>query len=361
MKKKHEKLLDIELPSPNKALVQIDPLKQYMVEIRKYKLLAPDEQKNLAIRFKENGDAEAAQLLVVSNLRLVIKIALDFQRVWMQNLLDLIQEGNLGLMQAVVKFDPYRDVKFSYYASFWIKAYILKFIMDNWRLVKIGTTQSQRRLFFNLNKEKQKLINEGFEPEPKLLSQKLGFPDKKVIEMDQRLNSWDVSLNAPLKDDSNTEMINFIPAKSTTPEEQIANKEIKSLLHEKINEFKITTGDQERLAPAVLRETLKTIITLLFPMVPHFCEELWQQAGQHHQLNQALWPQHNAETAREEELTIVVQVNGKVRSKLQVAADIDDQSLQQAALAEEKIAALLNNQKPKKIIVVKKKLVNIVL
>ena len=121
------------------------------------------------------------------------------------------------------------------------------------------------------------------------------------------------------------------------------------------------SGDQEQLAPAVLRETLKTIITLLFPMVPHFCEELWQQAGQHHQLNQALWPQHNAETAREEELTIVVQVNGKVRSKLQVAADIDDQSLQQAALAEEKIAALLNNQKPKKIIVVKKKLVNIVL
>ena len=121
------------------------------------------------------------------------------------------------------------------------------------------------------------------------------------------------------------------------------------------------SGDQEQLAPAVLRETLKTIITLLFPMVPHFCEELWQQAGQHHQLNQTLWPQHNAETAREEELTIVVQVNGKVRSKLQVAADIDDQSLQQAALAEEKIAALLNNQKPKKIIVVKKKLVNIVL
>jgi RNA polymerase sigma-32 factor len=93
---------------------------------------------------------------VTSNLRLVVKIALEFQRIWMQNLLDLIQEGNIGLMQAVKKFNPYKNVKFSYYSSFWIKAYILKFIMDNWRLVKIGTTQGQRKLFFKLKKEKEK-------------------------------------------------------------------------------------------------------------------------------------------------------------------------------------------------------------
>ena len=162
-----------------KALFKIDPMSQYLNEIRKYKLLTPEDQRSLAIRFKENGDREAAQLLVASNLRLVIKIALDFQRVWMQNLLDLIQEGNLGLMMAVMKFDPYRGVKFSYYASFWIKAYILKFIMDNWRLVKIGTTQAQRKLFFNLNKEKKKLVDKGFDPSPKLLSQKLGLSDKQ--------------------------------------------------------------------------------------------------------------------------------------------------------------------------------------
>jgi RNA polymerase sigma factor (sigma-70 family) len=115
-------------------------------------------------------------MLVTSNLRLVVKIALEFQRVWMQNLLDLIQEGNIGLMQAVKKFDPYKNVKFSYYASFWIKAYILKFIMDNWRLVKIGTTQGQRKLFFKLKKEKQKLIDEGSTPNPSCCPSAWGFP-----------------------------------------------------------------------------------------------------------------------------------------------------------------------------------------
>ena len=242
----HQNLVDMEKPSPAKTLVQIDPLKQYLVEIKKYKVLAPDQQKDLAVRFKENEDTEAGHLLVICSLRLVLKIAMDFQRVWMQNLLDLIQEGNLGLMQAAVKFDPHRGVKFSYYASFWIKAYILKFIMDNWRLVKIGTTEAQRKLFFRLNKEKKKLINQGFEPEPKLLSERLGFSDKEVIEMDQRLNSWDVSLDAPLKEDTDTEMSNFIPAKEKSPEEQTAKEEIHALLHEKIDEFRTTITHRER-------------------------------------------------------------------------------------------------------------------
>jgi RNA polymerase sigma-32 factor len=229
-----------------KALFKIDPMSQYLNEIRKYKLLTPEDQRSLAIRFKENGDREAAQLLVASNLRLVIKIALDFQRVWMQNLLDLIQEGNLGLMVAVTKFDPYRGVKFSYYASFWIKAYILKFIMDNWRLVKIGTTQAQRKLFFNLNKEKRKLIDQGFDPSPKLLSQKLGISDKQIIEMDQRLNGWDVSLDAPLKEDAGTEMSNFIPAEKKSQEEEIAQKQVTLLLNNKIDDFRGTISDRER-------------------------------------------------------------------------------------------------------------------
>ena len=136
----------------DKALVKFDPLQRYLTEISSYKLLTREEERELGIRVREHGDKEAAYQLVTSNLRLVVKIALEFQRVWMQNLLDLIQEGNIGLMQAVKKFDPYKNVKFSYYASFWIKAYILKFIMDNWRLVKIGTTQGQRKLFFKLKK-----------------------------------------------------------------------------------------------------------------------------------------------------------------------------------------------------------------
>ncbi len=222
----------------DKSLVKYDPLHRYLAEISKYSLLTREEEIDYAKRVQEHGDEEAAYVLVTANLRLVVKIALEFQRVWMQNLLDLIQEGNIGLMQAVTKFDPYKNVKFSYYASFWIKAYILKFIMDNWRLVKIGTTQGQRKLFFKLKKEKQKLIDEGFDPKPKLLSQRLGVSEREIIDMDQRLDGWDVSLDAPLKEDSDTERVDFLRSESESAEDQMAKKEMESLLHEKIFEFK---------------------------------------------------------------------------------------------------------------------------
>ena len=224
--------------SSDKALVRFDPLQRYLTEISHYKLLSREREKELAIRIWEDGDDAAAYEMITSNLRLVVKIALDFQRIWMQNLLDLIQEGNIGLMQAAKKFDPYKNVKFSYYASFWIKAYILKFIMDNWRLVKIGTTQGQRKLFFKLKKEKQKLIEQGFDPKPKLLSEKLGVSEKEIVEMDQRLDGWDVSLDAPLKDDSDTARIEFLDATNESAEDQVAKKETEMLLRLKIDEFR---------------------------------------------------------------------------------------------------------------------------
>ena len=224
--------------STEKAVVKYDPLQRYLNEISQYQLLTRDEERELGARVQEHGDSEAAYKLVTSNLRLVVKIALEFQRVWMQNLLDLIQEGNIGLMQAVKKFDPYKNVKFSYYASFWIKAYILKFIMDNWRLVKIGTTQGQRKLFFKLKKEKQRLIDEGFDPKPKLLSEKLGVSEREIVDMDQRLNGWDVSLDAPLKDDSDTERIEFLSTDTASIEDNVAKKEMEALLHAKIAEFR---------------------------------------------------------------------------------------------------------------------------
>jgi len=224
--------------SSDKALVKFDPLQRYLMEVSQYKLLTREQERELAIKVRENGDSDAAYIMVTSNLRLVVKIALEFQRVWMQNLLDLIQEGNIGLMQAVKKFDPYKNVKFSYYASFWIKAYILKFIMDNWRLVKIGTTQGQRKLFFKLRKEKQKLIEEGFDPKPKLLSERLGVSEREITDMDQRLDGWDVSLDAPVKDDSDTEKIEFLKTTVESAEDQVAKKEIETLIHNKIEEFK---------------------------------------------------------------------------------------------------------------------------
>jgi RNA polymerase sigma-32 factor len=233
--------------SHDKALTKYDPLQRYLTEISRYRLLTRDEEKEFGIRVQKYGDREAAYALVTSNLRLVVKIALEFQRVWMQNLLDLIQEGNIGLMQAVRKFDPYKNVKFSYYASFWIKAYILKFIMDNWRLVKIGTTQGQRKLFFKLKKEKQKLIDQGFDPKPKLLSERLGVSEKEIVDMDQRLDGWDLSLDAPFKDDSDTERIEFLSTDTESIEDKVAKKEIEALLHNKIAEFrkKMTRREKE--------------------------------------------------------------------------------------------------------------------
>uniref|UniRef100_A0A7C4RQJ8 RNA polymerase sigma factor n=1 Tax=Desulfatirhabdium butyrativorans TaxID=340467 RepID=A0A7C4RQJ8_9BACT len=221
-----------------KSLVRFDPLQRYLAEISSYKLLTREQERELALRVYHENDSAAAYELVTSNLRLVVKIALEFQRIWMQNLLDLIQEGNIGLIHAARKFDPYKNVKFSYYASFWIKAYILKFIMDNWRLVKIGTTQGQRKLFFKLKKEKQLLIEQGFDPKPKLLSEKLGVSEKEVIDMDQRLDGWDVSLDAPLKEDSDSERIDFVSTETESAEDQLARKQIESILHHKLDGFK---------------------------------------------------------------------------------------------------------------------------
>ncbi|MGD8770587.1 MAG: RNA polymerase factor sigma-32 [Desulfobacterales bacterium] len=231
--------------SDDTAIVKFDPLQRYLSEISKHKLLTREQEIELGKRVMEDGDTEAAYILVTANLRLVVKIALEFQRVWMQNLLDLIQEGNIGLMQAVKKFDPYKNVKFSYYASFWIKAYILKFIMDNWRLVKIGTTQGQRKLFFKLKKEKQKLIDQGFDPKTKLLSERLGVSEREIVDMDQRLDGWDVSLDAPLKDDSDTERVELLNTEVESTEDQMAKKEIETLLHTKVAEFKKTMTPRE--------------------------------------------------------------------------------------------------------------------
>jgi RNA polymerase sigma-32 factor len=224
--------------TPTKVSVHADTLQSYLSNIGKYKLLTRDQERELAFRLRKNADRRATHVLVTSNLRLVVKIALDYQRLWMQNLMDLIQEGNIGLIKAVEKFDPDKNVKFSYYASFWIKAYIIKHLMDNFRLVKIGTTQGQRKLFFRLKKEKQKMQDMGFEPKPELISERLGVSKKEVIEMDQRINSRDISLDAPLTDESETARIEFMKTSAEPVEEKISQKEINVILHQGIAKFR---------------------------------------------------------------------------------------------------------------------------
>ena len=228
------------LSAPKKvgASEATDAFQRYLVGISKYKLLTRDEERALFKQFHSSGDKLVAQRLVTANLRLVVKIAMDYSSLWMQNLLDLVQEGNLGLIKAVDKYDLEKGVKFSYYASFWIKAYIIKHLMDNWRLVKIGTTQAQRKLFFKLKSEKQKLENDGFEPSAELISQRLGVPKKDVVEMDQRINGWDVSLDAPLTDDTDTARVEFLKMPTDSMEDNMSQKELQILLRQHIEKLR---------------------------------------------------------------------------------------------------------------------------
>ena len=233
------------LPAEDRALVPYDPLQLYLLEIKHYKLLTREEERELAIRVREKQDQRAAYRLVTSNLRLVVKIAMDFHRYWTKSLLDLIQEGNVGLLQAVRKFDPYRGIKFSYYASFWIKAYMLKFIMENWKLVKIGTTQTQRKLFFNLAKERDKLISQGFDPEPRLLAERLDVKEKEIEEMSQRLTGGDVSLSAPVGEDGREVYGSFLPDQSVAVDEQLSEVENRQLLLKKLKEYRDQLSGKE--------------------------------------------------------------------------------------------------------------------
>ena len=137
---------------------------RYMQDVNSYRLLSAEETEELVLKYQNEGDLQAGKDLVTANLRLVVKIAGDFQKYWTNNFPDLVQEGNIGLIKAINKFEPDRGIKFSYYATFWIRAYILKFIMDNWRLVKLGTTQAQRKLFYKLNKEKKVLEAKALKP-----------------------------------------------------------------------------------------------------------------------------------------------------------------------------------------------------
>lgn len=176
-----------------------DPLTLYVREIGRYKLLTPEEEDTLLKELQETGDIEVAKKLVLANLRLVVKIALEYRSAW-QNVMDLIQEGNIGLMKAVSKYDGTKGAKLSYYASWWIRSYILKFILDNFRMVKIGTTNEQKKLFYNLLREKDRLQAMGINPDTKLLSENLGVSEKAVKVMDKRLSekSGDLSLETKM-------------------------------------------------------------------------------------------------------------------------------------------------------------------
>lgn len=239
------------VPAPSTSRVPAvgvrDSLHLYLREVSRFPMLKPEEEHELAVRVRDHNDADAAFRLVSSHLRLVVRIAMDFQRRWMQNVLDLVQEGNVGLMRAVNKFDPDKGIKFSYYASFWIKAYILKFIMDNWRMVKIGTTQVQRKLFYNLNRERQKLIMQGYDPDAAMLSERLGVTEEQINEMDQRLASTDMSLNVQVGEESGgATRMDFLPALGPGIEDTLASTQIAGIVRSKLKTIMPKLNEKEQ-------------------------------------------------------------------------------------------------------------------
>jgi RNA polymerase sigma-32 factor len=241
-----------ESGAADKALVPFDSLQRYLAEIRRFSLLSREEEHRLAVDYKKYGDVEAAYKLVTANLRLVVMIAREYQKAF-KNLLDLIQEGNMGLMEAVKNFDPYRGVRFPSYAVWWIRAYMIRYIMNDWRMVKIGTTQAQRKLFFNLQKEKEKIEAEGLSPGPKLLAQRLNVKEAEVIEMEQRLASRDLSVDMPMGDDEEATLLHFLPDQKESPEEQFAETQYQQLLREKMEQFAGALKDKELV---IFRERL---------------------------------------------------------------------------------------------------------
>jgi RNA polymerase sigma-32 factor len=239
------------------ALVPADTLQRYLAEIRRIPVLSREEEHALAVRWHEHGDRQAAWRLVTANLRLVVMIAREYQRA-VHNLLDLIQEGNVGLLEAVKNFDPYRGIRFPSYAVWWIRAYVIRYIMNNWRLVKVGTTQAQRKLFFNLQKERERLEREGFVASPKLIAQHLGVKEKDVVEMEQRLAARDLSVNAPIEDGEDATLLDFLPGPAQTAD-AVADEEYHRLVRQKAEEFKRTLKGKdlviyERRLEALMRD-----------------------------------------------------------------------------------------------------------
>ena len=235
-----------------------DPLTVYLKEISRYKLLTLEEEKELTAELLRTGDIEVAKKLVLANLRLVVKIALEYKNAY-KNIMDLIQEGNIGLMKAVSKYDPSKGAKLSYYASWWIRSYILKFILDNFRLVKIGTTQEQKKLFYNLMREKQRLMNQGITPDVKLLSENLGVSEKAVIEMDQRLGSsgQEVSLDKPLDEDGGRQtLIDVMSDEDISLEDKVGELQNLEILKEHLQSFVkgLKPRDQEIFKKRLLSE-----------------------------------------------------------------------------------------------------------
>ena len=235
---------EADVVTQEQSLVGSSALQRYLSELRKYQLMTREEEREVATKAYEENDVVSKNRLVTANLRLVVKIAMDYRRAYSQ-ILDLIQEGNAGLVQAVNRFNPYMGVKLSTYSAWWIRAYILKFLMDNKSLVRMGTTDAQRKLFFKLRGEAEKLYALTRRFDAKLLAENIGVKESDVIDMHQRLSKNDLSLDAPVSDDSDVRHIDKLVNEFTEPQDALEGKELSALVRSKAAELEKELNDRD--------------------------------------------------------------------------------------------------------------------
>jgi len=227
------------------ALVPSTALNRYLAEIRRYPFLSKEEEIQLFHEYQVQGSREAAVKLILANLRVSVAIASEYTHTGADHM-DLIQEGNVGLMQAIKKFDVTRNVRFYAYAAWWVRAFILRYLLNSHRLVKIGTTQEQRKLFYNLKKEKAKLEHLGFVPDAKLLADRLQVRERDVVEMDQRLGGWELSLDQPLNtEEGENTFLDLLPSPNPRIDESLAEDELRAIFRRKLGEFTKTLNERE--------------------------------------------------------------------------------------------------------------------
>lgn len=241
--------LDIPQPGPlladEKGLTAADPVTRYMAEIGRYPLLTKEQEREIAIRYRETGDTKAAEALVTSNLRFVVKVAAEYTK-FGARLIDLVQEGNVGLMHAVKEFNPYKGNRLITYAVWWIRGYIQEYLMRQYSMVRIGTTANQRKLFYQLQRERDKLEREGLQAGIAQLSGRLGISPEEISEMQSRLSGRDVSLDAPVGDEGSSSLLDYqSEADPDRLDDNLGRREELAILAEKIGELRPTLSEKE--------------------------------------------------------------------------------------------------------------------
>ncbi|MBU1076857.1 MAG: RNA polymerase factor sigma-32 [Spirochaetes bacterium] len=221
-----------------RSITPSDPIRRYIWEVNQYPLLSKEEEEELIRQYKNHHDVDAAKKILMAHLRLVVKISFEYYNQYYVSLFDLIQEGNLGIITAIKKFDPEKKVRFSTYAQWWIKAYILKYLMDNYSIIRIGHSRVEKRLFYSLKKAKEKLIEAGFDPDnTKKLAEYMREDERDVIEMNQRLSQGVVSLDQPISSDNSKNVASMIHADSANIEKDMIEKDLNEKLQGKLKEF----------------------------------------------------------------------------------------------------------------------------